>query len=854
MDKEKSVNNINKLNEQITKLESNINLSYYSPEKFDFITKSKEMNCFKEEILSYLRERDSFFMEKINNIKFNSDINSKKIEQISETLDNNYNSILSKQVELSTKFEKLKSYDTFMNKANDKLISLEIKINNIKEDMAKNFLKYDKIYLENLIVPGYIGKGAKYTNCKLFILDVIKNLDKLNTFKEKNVLDLDSYKEKLESIIKTFQIIVDNYNNSQIKYITKLNGQTNKNILDIMDEKLKNLRIENSYFSTDLMKKSNELNEIYDKVKLIKKNIIEEFNNALQEYNKKIEEANKSFDEYKIKQNKINKKLMNFVSLLKFIKFPKDFEFQLNNEIKNQKNNTRNNNNDIELRNFFDIKNNNFANKRLSKSQNNFNSGNYVINLRKDIKITSNPKKTELKNQRNSIDSLLNYSRTSSVNSLEKVNNILKFNINIKRQKGITHGIPMINSSNSQRNAQTALNIINNIKKDKEKEKEKITSYEEKTNMRTNAKEDDASFSGSVFSNLNNSINTFTTTNEYNNTINNTNINLKAKTEAFNLIEKEKEKNSLKENNDNDKVIKEIASELEQSTNKKNMLCSNKKEIEKNFKSICDKIQPINLKLNNSKTLEQIEEFVEKNNSNLNTFSNKSEQISTLFTNNNNLNNININNFNFDENKLKEFLEKKDNIEETTYIKNREKEKENINQRMNLYDTKLLNLESFTKDKYYELIKQINHLQKNYAILTNFIKKDRKNKNLNLTKISGYKTINSMTNSINLKKGNIEDNISLTNNENKNILNLTSNYFNKRPQNIEVSSKFSSMSKNIIAKDDSNLSQNILHNGKYFSNIKDIFGQKKFENKKLLNQKSYNKDKENKTLNNKIND
>ena len=111
-----------------------------------------------------------------------------------------------------------------------------------------------------------------------------------------------------------------------------------------------------------------------------------------------------------------------------------------------------------------------------------------------------------------------------------------------------------------------------------------------------------------------------------------------------------------------------------------------------------------------------------------------------------------------------------------------------------------------------------------------------------------------MSNSINLKKGNIEDNISLTNNENKNILNLTSNYFNKRHQNIEVSSKFSSMSKNIIAKDDSNLSQNILHNGKYFSNIKDIFGQKKFENKKLLNQKSYNKDKENKTLNNKIND
>ena len=847
MDNENSFNNSSKYNEQNSKLESFINLPYYSPDKFDFITKSKEMSFFKEEILSYLRQRDSYFIEKINNLNYKSDINSKKIEQISETLGNKFNSILSKQVEMATKIEKLEPYDTFMKKANDKLISQEIKINNIKEDMVKNIQKYDKIYLDNLIVPGYIGKGTKYANCKLFFLDVIKDLDRLNTFKEKNILDLDSYKEKLESIIKTFQIIVDNYNNSQIQYITQLNGQTNKNILDILDEKLKNLRMENSYFSTDLLKKTNELNEIYDKVKLIKENILEEFNNALEEYNKKIEEANKSFDDYKIKQNKINKKLMNFISLLKLAKFPKDFEFQLNKEIKNKNNNERNNNNDIELKNFFDIKSTNIENKRLSKSQNNFNSNNYAINLHKNIKIVSNPKKLELKNHRNSIDSLLPYSRTSSVKSLQKVNNILRFNINIKRQKGLKQTMPKINNSKSHKNAETSLNIFNDLKN----EKEKITSYEEKTDMKI-SKEDDASFSGSAFSNLNNSINTFTTINDYNNTLNSANINLKTKTDTFNLMEKEKEKDFFNENNDSDKIIKEIASELEQSTNKKNMLCSNKKEIEKNFKAICEKIQPINLKLNNPQSLEKIDEFGEKN-TNINNFSDKSEQTTTLYTNNNNLNNININNFSICENKLKEFFDKKEHIEESTYI-NRESIKENINQRMDLYDTKLINLESFTKDKYYELIKQISNLQKNYAILTDFVKKEKKNKNLNINKISGNKTINGINYSTNKNKENILDNISITNNENKNILNLTSNYFNKRPPAIEISTKISSINKNIIAKDDSNLSQNILHNGKYFSNIRDIFGRKKFENKKLLNQKSYNKNKENKVSNNKMDD
>jgi hypothetical protein len=51
---------------------------------------------------------------------------------------------------------------------------------------------------------------------------------------------------------------------------------------------------------------------------------------------------------------------------------------------------------------------------------------------------------------------------------------------------------------------------------------------------------------------------------------------------------------------------------------------------------------------------------------------------------------------------------------------------------------------------------------------------------------------------------------------------------------IEISSRLNSISKNNVINDENNLSQNLFHNGKYYSNIKDIFGQKKFENKKLL--------------------
>ena len=244
-----------------------------------------------------------------------------------------------------------------------------------------------------------------------------------------------------------------------------------------------------------------------------------------------------------------------------------------------------------------------------------------------------------------------------------------------------------------------------------------------------------------------------------------------------------------------------------------------------------------------------MEKIVESDDKN---FSNKSEQNSTLFSNKN-LNSVNINTFNINENynttaindklkqsKLKELFDNKDTKGENI----------NLDQRMNIYDTKLINLESFTKDKFFELVKQINHLKKNYTLLTNYLKKENKNKSLNSVRITGYKTINNINNSFVEKRGNNLDNNSVTNNENKNMLNLTSNYFNKKPATIEIASKLSSLSKNIASNDDINLSQSLFHNGKYFANIKDIFGQKKFENKKLLKPKNINKEKENIPLNN----
>ena len=74
------------------------------------------------------------------------------------------------------------------------MVLKEVRITNIREDFTNATQKYDKIYLDNLEVPGYIGRCSKYANCKIFFTDIIKEMDKFNTYREKNIIDLCTYK------------------------------------------------------------------------------------------------------------------------------------------------------------------------------------------------------------------------------------------------------------------------------------------------------------------------------------------------------------------------------------------------------------------------------------------------------------------------------------------------------------------------------------------------------------------------------------------------------------------------------------------------------------------------------------
>ena len=276
---------------------------------------NEELNKFKDDILNYLYERNQHFMALIN--LFQDEILESKKEYMSQIniISQNYNSILSSQASLNNKIDKISNFELFINKTNDQLITHEIRINNLSSDFIKSTQKYDKIYLDNLELPGYIGKFAKFKNCQAFFENVIREIDKINQYKEKNNMDLKSYKEKLDSIIKSFHLLIKNNNDAQMKYIKQLNEKCFrecKDMNELLGNRVSDLRIENAKYSIELVKKNEEMNKEWKKILEIKDNLLNIVNEKINNIKTIFNSNNNSFitiknefEEFKSKINEI---------------------------------------------------------------------------------------------------------------------------------------------------------------------------------------------------------------------------------------------------------------------------------------------------------------------------------------------------------------------------------------------------------------------------------------------------------------------------------------------------------------------------------------------------------------------
>ena len=620
---------------------------------------NEELNKFQDEILSFFKERDKYYTDLISKYKNRIEISEKNYENLANHLKLNYKEILSSQASLNNRLDKFNTYDAFVAKTNDNLTSHEIRINNLREDYTRTVQKYDKIYLDNLELPGYIGRCAKYKNCQLFFEDVIKEINKFNNYKEKNNIDLKTYKEKLEFSIKTFRNLLNNNNDAQIKYINKLNEKNldeSKNMVDNLSTRVMELRIENSKHSLELINKTNELKQEMEKIKEMKGELLNEFYNKIDDFKIETNKTVNSFNEFKNEYAIIRKKFLELAEFIKDIRFRKNLGGDVNkkdlndlykNLIKKNKKCMKDKNvqllddiNKIEKMEFKinKIDNNDNINKEKNiRGNKKHETYNYTKNVFKGniIEFNLHNNKNEIK--KNDTDEINNditggnirESKTDINNNLNNLNNS-----EINKPSSHEKRVFLFKDSNSSRSSKNIFNnkmnldnekedimkntydntedlnknnnlVMKNIKEYDQKSEKKFETFNlNKIQMNSisklNKKDKDKKCSTETDAiSITDSCNSF----NINNAISQigvlsdksiSNISLPI---TYNLNNVKCNKfilNDIHQEENDNKIIKELAAELEQSTSKKN-----KKIINKYSKNVVENIEPIKIKKKN---------------------------------------------------------------------------------------------------------------------------------------------------------------------------------------------------------------------------------------------------------------
>ena len=272
-------------------------LCYYL--KYNFFIMSFKV---ENELLGRIKE-----VEKTLNFNFEKSllaVNNKikelitKVDSMSEkveTLDNNFN-------EIKVKGDKIDEFIVFKNKSLDQLTSHEIRINQLIADTSFMKTKYDKMFIDNFTVPGFVGEFCKYKTIRDYIESNIKEMSLINSFKEQSLVDIKNYGSKIENLIKQFTGSLDNFsdrqketlNNAKREIYKKVNDEINK-----IDNKFEDVKIYNTNEAKKLSEKTDDL------IKVTKETI--DFRDRLKNYfEQNLDEITSDFDEIRLNVSDLN--------------------------------------------------------------------------------------------------------------------------------------------------------------------------------------------------------------------------------------------------------------------------------------------------------------------------------------------------------------------------------------------------------------------------------------------------------------------------------------------------------------------------------------------------------------------
>lgn len=340
-----------------------------------------EILQFKDEILKDIKHLKREIAEKY-------ELNTSAFTEKLSSYDTKISSLNERIIELSIKVDSdnpsnkkvdMNSFLELKNHTRDNLLTFDIKMNNIDKQLKDNIYRIDNILTDTVIYPAIIGKTCKFKTFHQMLDYLLTHAAQCITYREKNSLDLNSYKKKMESLIQNFQNQKDVILDQTSKQINKSAGEIEENLkslITLYDDRLKETRAQNAEYMKSMEDSLNEVRKQLDEFDVLKNQIFEkikEEGNLVKDENLKTQNV---FLGYKREFNILKEK---FTQLSEFIKDVR-FRINLGEEVKR--------------REFFHMSNNiDFS--KMPKSDKNYNKSlnntNYIINefpemYKKDIK------------------------------------------------------------------------------------------------------------------------------------------------------------------------------------------------------------------------------------------------------------------------------------------------------------------------------------------------------------------------------------------------------------------------------------------------------------------------------------
>ena len=287
----------------------------------------KDIMYFKDDVLNSIKQ-----MNHKLNLKYAE--TTENIQSQLSSYDSKINALSSQIVSLSNLISKDKSIDDkiesltlFKSQIESTLTTLQVRETLLTKQLSDAIYKYDKAIVDNLLLPGIIGSNCKYKSFREFTDFILTQISQFTTFKDKQIFDLESYKTKIESISKSLSSQVNTLNTTVMNSTNESIKESEKRIKDLLqiyNDRLEDMRVENSRYIIDTKTQFNKMLNEWKNMSNIRDEIYTRFDNEVGNIIEKNKHLLNVFDDYK-KEFKLIKN--RFTQLSDFIR---DIRFRLN--------------------------------------------------------------------------------------------------------------------------------------------------------------------------------------------------------------------------------------------------------------------------------------------------------------------------------------------------------------------------------------------------------------------------------------------------------------------------------------------------------------------------------------------